>query len=148
MAFPIGHGLWSKILKNHDLAKDYLFRSTKRIKAVQVLFDEKSWADVVRESQEIVELCLKGLLRHYSIEFPRTHDVSAILEQNKNVFPRELQNQIKNLAKISRNLRRDREIAFYGLEDLVPSEFYSEEDAEDAMTDAKNVIKITSQYIK
>lgn len=48
-------------MRNPDLAADYLRRAESRLKAVAVLMDEESWADVVRESQEIVELCLKAL---------------------------------------------------------------------------------------
>ena len=39
--------------------------------------------------------------------------------------------------KISRSLRRDRELAFYGSEDLTPSEFYKEEDAATALSQAR-----------
>ena len=42
-----------------------------------------SWADGVRESQEVVELALKGLLRVSGIEPPRIHDVSEVLMAEK-----------------------------------------------------------------
>jgi hypothetical protein len=44
---------------------------------------------------------------------------------------------VDQIAKISRKLRRDRELAFYGTEDLTPSEFYREEDAREALDDAR-----------
>jgi hypothetical protein len=42
-------------MQNRDLAKDYLRRSDARLKALDVLYAEESWADVVREAQEIVD---------------------------------------------------------------------------------------------
>jgi HEPN domain-containing protein len=41
--------------------------------------DGERSADVVGESQEIVELALKGLLRSCGIDPPRIHDVSDVL---------------------------------------------------------------------
>ena len=35
-------------------------RAALRLKAVDVLYSEASWADVVRESQEVVELALNS----------------------------------------------------------------------------------------
>jgi HEPN domain-containing protein len=62
---------------NDELARDYLRRSEARLKALDVLFREQSWADVVRESQEIVELTLKALLRACGIDPPRVHDLAG-----------------------------------------------------------------------
>ena len=42
-------------MTNPKLARDYLSRGRKRLKAVAVLLAEEAFADVVRESQEIVE---------------------------------------------------------------------------------------------
>ena len=50
-------------MHNLGLAADYVRRAGVRLRALDVLFEGESWADVVRESQEIVELALKGLLR-------------------------------------------------------------------------------------
>jgi HEPN domain-containing protein len=46
-------------MTNPDLARDYFTRARKRLKAVALLLDEEAFADVVRESQEVVELLLK-----------------------------------------------------------------------------------------
>lgn len=92
----------------------------------------KSWADVVRESQEIVELALKALLRKSKIEPPRTHDVSDILKENRELIAEKIQPHLDKMCEISRSLRRDRELAFYGSEDQTPSEFYKEADAKSA----------------
>ena len=50
-------------MRNPALAKDYVSRATIRLDVVDLLYSSESWADVVRESQEAVELALKGLLR-------------------------------------------------------------------------------------
>jgi len=47
-------------MRNVELAADYVRRADVRLRALDVLFDAGSWADVVRESQEAVELALKG----------------------------------------------------------------------------------------
>jgi hypothetical protein len=37
-------------------------------------------------------------------------------------------------------MRRDRELAFYGTEDLTPSDFYTEEDGQMALDNARFVV--------
>ena len=126
-------------MQNDGLTRDYMRRAKARLAALQVLMDEESWADVVRESQELVEITLKALLRANRIEVPQIHDVSPILEQNRSRFGKGIQESLDELMKISRSLRRDRELAFYGSEDLTPSEFYKREDAEAAKSQARFV---------
>lgn len=58
-------------MRNVDLARDHLKRARARLTALDALFGVESWADVVRESQEVVELSLKGLLRAHGVEPPR-----------------------------------------------------------------------------
>jgi HEPN domain-containing protein len=127
-------------VRNRDLAGDYVQRATVRLRALDVLFEARSWADVVRESQEIVELALKGLLRGHGIEAPRIHDVSDVLLAEQDRLPASLRTDLPRLAAISRDLRRDRELAFYGAEDLTPSSFYSEQDAVRARDGARFVV--------
>lgn len=135
-------------MNNRSLAKDYIDRSRKRLKAIETLMHEEAWADVVRESQEVVELSLKGMLRFYNIEFPRVHDVSGIFEQEANRFPPEIKRHLAKFSQISKSLRRDRELAFYGSEDLTPSEFYKKEDAKLAQADANFVVETLVNIIK
>jgi len=54
---------------------------------------------------------------------------------------------IDALIAASRELRRDRELAFYGTEDLTPSEFYSKKDAERALTFARESVDFVSRVI-
>lgn len=134
-------------MKNKSLVTDYFTRAKIRLKAVQVLYDEKSWADVVRETQELVELALKAFLKYSGIEVPRIHDVSDIIQQNRQAFSARIEPHLDRLAKISHRLRRDRELAFYGSEDLTPSDFYKKEDADQALNDATFVVTTLDNFL-
>ena len=134
-------------MKNIGLARDYLRRARIRVAALDVLFDGESWPDVVRESQEIIELVLKGLLRSCGIDPPRTHDVSGILLAERDRLPADLMCEIDWLADTSRNLRRDRELAFHGAEDLTPSGFYSQGDAARARDSARRAVELVYPHV-
>jgi HEPN domain-containing protein len=132
---------------NDALASDYLKRAGNRLKALEVLMAEESWADVVREAQEIVEITLKALLRMCRIEVPMIHDVSPVLEQNKDRLPENIRGHLKELILVSRSLRRDRELAFYGSEDLTPSEFYTQDDAATALSQSRMVHEVVYKIL-
>lgn len=134
-------------MRNPDLARDYVNRAEIRLRALDVLFDAASWADVVRESQEVVELALKGLLRGYGVAPPRVHDVSDVLDAERDRMPRALEPEIDGLIRISRELRRDRELAFYGAEDLTPSGFYERADAERARSAAAHTVAVVRPHV-
>ena len=134
-------------MRGTGLASDYLRRAKVRLAALDVLFDAESWADVVRESQEVVELTLKGLLRSCGVDPPRVHDVSAVLLAEKARLPAGLACQADWLAEVSRQLRRDRELAFYGAEDLMPSGFYSRADAGGARDDARHAVELVYPHV-
>ena len=127
-------------MRNRELAADHLKRASARLRALDVLFECGSWADVVRESQEVVELALKGLLRACGVEPPRIHDVADVLLAERDRLPAPVLPHLDRLASISRQLRRDRELAFYGAEDLTPSAFYRESDAVLARDGARDVV--------
>jgi hypothetical protein len=61
------------------------------------------------------------------------------LIDNRERLPAGIHERLDELVRISRSLRRDRELAFYGSEDLTPSEFYKEEDAAAALAQARMV---------
>jgi hypothetical protein len=134
-------------MRNRDLAADHLRRAEARLRALDVLFDVESWADVVRESQEVVELALKGLLRAAGVEPPRIHDVADVVEAERDRIPDTLRPDIPRLAAASRALRRDRELAFYGAEDLTPSDFYRKRDATEARESARLVVKLVRPHV-
>ena len=134
-------------MRNRDLASDHVRRAGARLRALDVLFESRSWADVVRESQEVVELALKGVLRAFGVEPPRIRDVADVLLAERSRLPAELAPHVDRLAGVSRALRRDHELAFYGAEDLTPSTFYRESDAVLARDSARDVVATVRPYV-
>lgn len=123
-------------MTNVSLAQSYLIKAVKRLRVLDVLIEEEAYSDVVREAQEIVELSLKAILRQAGIDPPKWHDVGSILVENITSFPEEEHDNIKKLAHISRWLRKERELSFYGDIDFIPTEEYVLDDAERAKKDA------------
>ncbi|MFW6199571.1 MAG: HEPN domain-containing protein [Gemmatimonadota bacterium] len=134
-------------MRNPDLARDYVDRASVRVRALDLYFDAESWADVVREAQEIVELTLKALLRSCGVDPPRIHDVSDVLLEQEERLPDAVRRDLDVLVDASRTLRRDRELAFYGAEDLTPSDFYSREDAAQARESARRVVEAVEPHV-
>jgi HEPN domain-containing protein len=133
-------------MNTNSLAKEYLERCKKRLKAVEVLFDEKSYADVIRESQEIVELCGKGILRSCGIDPPKWHDVSDLMVELGKKFKR-FRKKFEKYSEISKWLRKERELSFYGEIDFLPSEEYKESDAERAIEGAKFSVDLLEKFL-
>jgi hypothetical protein len=48
---------------------------------------------------------------------------------------------------VSRDLRRDRELAFYGAEDLTPSSFYGKADGVRARDGAALVVRLVKPFV-
>ena len=134
-------------MRSPELGADYIRRAQARLAALDALFAAQSWADVVRESQEVVELALKGLLRVAGIEPPRIHDVSEVLTAEKSRLPQAIRQHVEALAAGSRMLRRDRELAFYGAEDLTPSGFYTRDDATVARDIARKTVAAVAPHV-
>jgi HEPN domain-containing protein len=134
-------------MRNQDLARDYIRRAAGRLRALDVLYEDGHWADVVREAKEVVELALKAALRAHGVEPPRLHDVSDILIAERDRLPAALTAEMDALVRISRELRRDRELAFYGAEDLTPSGFYSREDATKARDGARLTVRVVTPHV-
>ena len=134
-------------MRNRTLAADHLRRASARLIALDALYDAESWADVVRQSQEAVELALMGLLRACGVDPPRVHDVAGVLEAERDRLPPSLAPDLPRLAAASRALRRDRELAFYGAEDLTPSEFYRQDDADEARSAARFVVERVRPHV-
>lgn len=134
-------------MKNKSLAADYILRAGNRLAAVEVLMQRQGYADVVKESQELIELCLKAMLHFSGVDVPMLRDVSDILIRSESVLSSSIRPHVKQLAKISKNLRRDSELSFYGSEDLTPSEFYKEEDAKAALEDARWIYSLCKEMV-
>ncbi len=134
-------------MTNKTLAQSYLLKATKRLRVLSVLLEEDAYSDVVREAQELVELALKGVLRQIGIEPPKQHDVGKLIMDFRSRLPKEVAQEAKKLADISRWLRKEREFSFYGDIDFIPTEEYTREDAERAIRDAEFVLEMARKVI-
>lgn len=135
-------------MTNISLAKSYMIKAVSRLKILDVLFKEKDYSDVIREAQEVVELAQKAMLRQVGIDPPKWHDVGMILLEHREKFPEDVRDSLVELAKISKWLRTERELSFYGDIDFIPTDEYSEEDAIKAIDGAKKVIEAALRVIK
>lgn len=134
-------------MTNRTLAQSYLFKCRKRLRVLEVLLAEEAYSDVVREAQELVELALKGILRQIGVEPPKQHDVGGLLVEFKDRLPLEVAAQAEKMAAISKWLRKEREFAFYGDVDFIPTEEYTRRDAERALRDARLVLEMAEKVI-
>jgi len=135
-------------MTNATLAHSYLVKAQSRLKALEVFLDEGDYSDVVREAQEIVELSLKAMLRYVGIEPPKYHDVGPLVMEHRERFREIASEDISRLARISRELRKERELAFYGDIDFIPTDQYSAEDAEAAKRDAGFVVAVAKRIVR
>lgn len=134
-------------MTNRTLAQSYLSKAMVRLEALNLFFQKRAFSDVVREAQEIVELSLKAMLRFVGIEPPKIHDVGGLLIEYREKFPPEIASEVEKLARISKKLRKERELAFYGDIDFIPTEEYTEEDASMALNEARFVVEVAQKLI-
>lgn len=127
-------------MTNGNLAQSYIRKATDRVDILDLLLKKGAYSDVVREAQEIVELCLKGMLRFVGIEPPKFHDVGGLLIEHKDKFLDITTKDIRKMAKISKKLRKERELSFYGDIDFIPTEEYTAKDATDAINSANFIV--------
>ncbi len=130
-----------------SLAESYLKKSLARFDTLDVLLKKDDYSDVIREAQEIVELCLKGMLRYKGIEPPKYHDVSGFLFEYRDKFSEINDEDLRKIASISKKLRKERELSFYGDIDFIPTESYTKSDASEAIEDARFVLDVAEKFI-
>lgn len=131
-------------MKKDELTMAYLKKAKVRLDALTFYRERGAYSDVVREAQELVELLLKGVLRAIGVEVPKVHDVSRTLENNRDLLPTNLVAELDEVKRISKRLRKERELAFYGAEDFVPTEEYDLADADLAIKEAEFVYRLVS----
>lgn len=134
-------------MTNLDLATSYMKKAVARLGILDLLLDAEDYSDVVREAQEIVELALKAMLRRVGIDPPKWHDVGYILVENERLFLPAVAKAIPELNRISKSLRRERELSFYGDIDFIPSEEYTREHAERAKQEAHLVVQTARSMV-
>ena len=134
-------------MTNLDLAQSYLLKARSRLKILDVLLAEADFSDVIREAQEIVELATKAMLRRAGIDPPKWHDVSGIILEHRDKFPAPLQAELAEAMRISKALRKERELSFCGDVDFIPSEEYTREQAEKAAREAGFVVELALKIV-
>jgi len=100
----------------------------------------------VRRAQECVELSLKATLRLLGVEYPRQHEVGELLRKVsvERGLPEWFLSELPAIILVSKRLVENRGPAFYGDEAAFspPRNLYAKEDAEKAVSDAEDVLKI------
>jgi HEPN domain-containing protein len=132
---------------NVSLAQSYLVKARIRLTILPVLHEAAAYSDVVRESQEIVELALKGMLRQAGVEPPHWHDVGGLLQEHASRFRALTPANIERAVAASAWLRKEREFAFYGDIDFIPPERYDAAVATRAIDDARAVVALADRII-
>jgi HEPN domain-containing protein len=133
---------------NKDLAFSYIRKAKVRSKLIQLAFELEGYSDVVHDAQALVELCVKGMLLYEGINVPKYHEVSRLLMEHQDKFPEIVRSSFPKIIKISKTLRRNRELSFYGDDDFIPTDEYSQEEALETIENAKFVLQIAESVIK
>ena len=134
-------------MRNIELAVDYLYRAKRCLKEARMALEDGDAPGVVRRSQEALELAVKAVLRALTIEYPRVHDVSDVLQECRSRFPAWFRDAIDELATISSELALARGPSMYGDEErgIPASELFSRVYAEEALRKAEKVLELCSK---
>ena len=135
-------------MKSDELTLAYLEKSSVRLEALGFYRERKAYSDVVREAKSVVELDLEALLRAAGIEVPRVHDVGRTLEDNADLLPPTIRDHMPRIRSISKRLRKERELSFYGAEDFVPTAEYELSDADQAIEEAGFVLEVVQRALE
>ncbi len=128
------------------LARDYYQRASYRIQALSFFYEVEDYADVVRMCQEIIELLIKACLIIKGINYGKTHDPGGQVAENRERFSELSDEEIALLENISFEIRKDRELAFYGAVDIIPLEYYKQKNADRAIAYVNQVKAIAEKY--
>jgi len=131
------------------MAQSHLRQARRILEEAERHHGASAWHLVVRRCQEAVELALKAALRAAGIEVPHVHDVGIFLREHADRFPEFLTQQLDRVVSVSRRLREEREISFYGDEEVgAPADrLYTVADAEEALHDGRFVLELCDRYI-
>ena len=127
-------------MTNVRLGSSYIERALGRLPFLRQMQAAGLHADVVRESQEVVELALKGLLRVIGLDPPKEHDVSKFMAKERSRLPQSVNEHLNEIRRMSKRLRRERELAFYGEDDFIPSDEYDADDSTEAIAFAEAIV--------
>jgi HEPN domain-containing protein len=87
------------------------------------------------------------MLRFVGIEPPKYHDVGPLIIEHQERFKDISSEEVMKSAKISKKLRKERELAFYGDIDFIPTDEYTSEDAKEAIEGANYVVSLAKRLM-
>ena len=131
-------------MTNAEMAWSHLRQARQILGEAERHHQGRLWHLAVRRSQETVERALKAVLRASGIEVPHVHDVGIFLVEHTERLPVAMRSHLDRVVSVSRRLRQEREVSFYGDEEVgaPPERLYSAADAEDALGDARFVLDL------
>lgn len=129
------------------LAEAFLERARDRLEALRSLRQEADFSDVIRESRDIAELGLRGILRVAGIEVARWLDVGQVFEENAGRLPVDVKGQKERILEIHRDLSRDRQVS-HPEEPGMPIERLLAADADRAIAEAEWILDLAQTAIE
>ncbi|SRR5579859_414904 len=117
---------------NDSLVADYLHRAVLRHRTLPYYFEQKSWPDVVRDSRTIVDLAMIAVMFNSNIAVPS--DAIAL----ERLSPENVQ----NIEGISKLLEKERQLSTSAIGSIVPSRYFTEDDARHAMDMTNRVLNL------
>ncbi|MDO8092664.1 MAG: hypothetical protein Q6360_04215 [Candidatus Brocadiales bacterium] len=91
----------------------------------------------------------QSYLKVFLYRTPKWHDVGAIFEQNQHKFTPLIREKLEDIIKISKELRKDRELSMYGDKErgLSSIDLYKKPQATEAKTWAEEIYKLGKEVI-
>jgi HEPN domain-containing protein len=131
-----------------ELIESYRKQAESSVKAARMHYDNWDYPSCVREAQVAVELILKALLKKYTGDYPKKHDVGAEVIESRERLPEPLRPKVGRLWFISKVLDSWREPSVYGLEarQTAPAEIFGKKEAEIAIAYAEEAISSCRPY--
>jgi HEPN domain-containing protein len=132
----------SEVKYRYRLAMEHLERAER-------LFSLKDWVGVVSASQLAIENFAKAVIAIFEIP-TWSHDPSNQLNDLVEKFPNDIVNDVKELAKIAREIAPEHGRSTYGepISGLMPSEIYKESNALNALEECRKAKKIAEKVLE
>lgn len=130
------------------LAAAYFEKFLVRVEVLPEYHKRKSYSDVIRESQEALELFIKALLRTMGVTPSFSHDPGKELAEVKDNIPEAFSPLSGELTRMSKVLRKERELSYYGAKDFIPTQEYSEQEAREVLEFLQLVAKTLKNELR
>lgn len=137
-------------MSKEKFVKDYLEEAKFRLDMAKIAFDKNRYNTVFREAQIIVEMSTKALFRRWGFAIPKTHNLSQHLEDSKELFSKDIQENFEFMIVFSKKLRREYEVSLYGNEEegISLSELYSKEQTKLILINTKKFYDLCYNELK